>query len=398
MGSLWNRSGTIERYADDLKAAGALAYFFSGGTTSPLTVYQDAGESAAYSHPVVADAFGRWPDIFVPYILAYDVQVKTADGVQLTYSQNIPNPDPVEVTVTPDPIADVVTGMIHAEMINTTKAGYVRLNGRTIGNGVSGASERQNDDTEDLFTYLWNNLSDSIAPVSGGRGASAAADFDPGNKTITLPNWQGAMPVGLDDMGSSAGGFLGGLTFGTGNATTSGSRLGDNALTLALTQIPAHAHSGTTNVDSPTHTHAGTTGNQNADHTHSGTTGVQSANHTHTFSGSTNSDGTHTHQINLGLNAGGNNVPAKAATGDSGDTDDTVGTGVHSHAFSGTTNNQSADHTHNITTGNQSANHGHSFATTDGAHSHTFSTSTQGGGQPMNNLPRSILVTWYIKL
>src|SRR5215471_12537284 len=100
MGSLWNRSGTVERYADDLKAAGAQAFFFVGGTTTPLVVYHDAAEGSAHTNPVVADSRGRWPDIFVPYILNYDVLVKTAEGVQLTYTLAIPNPNPVDITTT----------------------------------------------------------------------------------------------------------------------------------------------------------------------------------------------------------------------------------------------------------------------------------------------------------
>lgn len=392
MGSLWNRSGTVERYADDLKAAGALAYFFAGGTTTPLTVYHDAAESSAHTHPIVADSNGRWPDVFVPYTLGYDVQVKTADGVQLTYSQNIPNPDPVELTVTPDPATNLTTGMIHAELINGTKTGYVRLNGRTIGNASSGGTERQNADTSDLFTYLWNNLGDSIAPVSGGRGGSAPSDFA-ANKTITLPNWQGAMPIGLDDMGALAGGFFAGLSFDSGGATTAGSSLGVNSLTLDITQIPAHTHSGTTNVESPTHTHTATTGNQSADHTHTGTTSTNGA-HTHTIN-ITDPQHTHTGTSAIGGTTGlGGSTPG-AAAGASGTNTLTINaasTGITASSVS------NGDHTHTMTSGIQSANHTHSFTTTDGSHSHTFATSSAGGGAPMNNLPRSRLVTWFIKL
>src|SRR6476620_5593820 len=137
MGNLWNRSGTIERYGDDLRADGAQAFFFQGGTTSPLTVFADSGESDAFPTPVTADANGRWPDIFVPYILNYDVQVKSKYGEQLSFSQRIPNPNPVEQTIIVPPERQVQTGMIHPEFVNAPKAGYVRLNGKTIGNGLT---------------------------------------------------------------------------------------------------------------------------------------------------------------------------------------------------------------------------------------------------------------------
>src|SRR5215475_3643847 len=254
MGSLWNRSGLVERFgADDLRAAGALAYFFSGGTTTPLTVYQDGAQASAHTHPVVADSNGRWPDVFVPYITSYDVQVKTAEGVQITFTQLIPNPDPVELSVTIPAENQVQTGMIHAEFVNSTKSGYVRLNGRTMGNAASGGTERANADTSGLFVYLWNNMTDALAPVSGGRGASGAADYA-ANKTITLPDLRGAALTGLDDMGNSATGGFTGLSFHTGNATTPGSFIGNNANLLTAASLPSHSHSGTTNPESA-HTH-----------------------------------------------------------------------------------------------------------------------------------------------
>src|SRR6266576_467510 len=180
MSTLWNRSGTVERFgADDLRAAGAKAYFYQGGTTSPLTVFQDAAVNVEHPNPVVADATGRWPNVFVPFVDSYDVRVTTAEGAQLTYTAQIPNADPnPAVASTTKPAATLIqTGMIHGEFVDTVKVGFVRLNGRTIGNGSSSGTERANDDTAGLFSYLWGNLDNTIAPVSGGRGISAASDF-----------------------------------------------------------------------------------------------------------------------------------------------------------------------------------------------------------------------------
>lgn len=399
MGSLWNRSGTIERYADDLRAAGATAYFFNGGTTSALTVYRDAAGNSAHPNPVVADAHGRWPDVFVPYTLGYDVQVKTAEGVQLTYSQNIPNPDPVELTVTPDPTTNVTTGMIHAEMTQNTKTGYVRLNGRTIGSALSAGTERKNDDTLNLFSYLYNNLSDALAPVSGGRGGSgAAADFGPPfNKTITLPDFRGAMPVGLDDMGSTAGNNFTGLTFLTGNSVTAGSNIGVNSQVLDISQIPAHAHSGTTNQESPTHTHTATTSIQSASHTHTASVGTDSPDHTHTPPTLNDPGHVHAQDSRTVLNQAGGGATGGNPVAITGGTTGSSGSNI-TYTAPGLTTGASVRHSHTVTLGNQSVDHTHSFTTTDGAHSHTFTTSTAGGGGPMNNLPHSFLVTWFIKL
>src|SRR5262245_18709282 len=130
MSTLWNRSGTIERYADDLRAGGAQAFFFEGGTTTPFTVYRDSAQGSAFPHPVVADANGRWPHVFVPFTTSYDVRVTSAVGEQLTYTLEIPNPDPNPTSSLPPAISPeqlVQTGMIPPELVNVSKIGYVRL-------------------------------------------------------------------------------------------------------------------------------------------------------------------------------------------------------------------------------------------------------------------------------
>jgi hypothetical protein len=409
MGSLWNRSGTIERYADDLRAAGAKAYFFLGGTTTPLSVYQDAAEAAVFTHPVVADAAGRWPDIFIPFITSYDVRVTSADGVQLTYTLEVPNPNPVDVTTIVDPANTVVTGMIHAELLNTTKAGYVRLNGRTIGNAASTATERQHADTSALFAYLWNNLNNTIAPVSGGRGGTAVADFA-ANKTIVLPDMRGGGFSGLDDMGNVAAAAYAGLTFTAGSALIAGSLTGINGVTLAVENMPAHFHSGTSDADGGhTHTISGTA---------TGTAAAETATHTHSLATVTVGNQTptdHTHTIGTGTGTGG----AAQLVGTSAFTAGGVGfntvgattinnTGVqsvnHTHALSGSTDVNSTTHTHNVSvntwTGVTAVNGG--TPTTGGNHTHAFSTDSKGGlagvTQGFNNLGLTRLVTWFIKL
>jgi len=392
MGSLWNRSGTIERQDDDIRAAGALAYFFQGLTTTPLTVYTDAAESEAHPNPVVADAKGRWPDVFVPYITGYDVQVKTEDGVQLSYTQNIPNPDPIDLSVTIPAESQVQTGMIHGELVNATKAGYVRLNGRTLGNAVSGATERANADTSDLFVYLWNNVIDAIATVSTGRGASAASDYA-ANKTIVLPDARGRALIGLDDMGASSANVITGAAFSPGNPNQPGARGGAATKALAITNLPAHTHTGTT-VANGSHNHGGVTGGESVSHTHSGTTGTQSANHTH--SGTTDTSGSHSHTVGLdGNTLGGNPVPPTAGSASITTTETTSTDGSHTHTF--TTGNNSGDHTHNFTSGANSVGHTHTISS-DGSHSHTFTTDSAGSGTAFEILSPVVTVTWFIKL
>lgn len=73
--------------------------------------------------------------------------------------------------------------------------GCVLPNGGTIGSASSGATNRANADTADLFAFYWRITSNTDYPIqdSAGaastRGASAAADFA-ANKRLPLPNIQ----------------------------------------------------------------------------------------------------------------------------------------------------------------------------------------------------------------
>jgi hypothetical protein len=106
--------------------------------------------------------------------------------------------------------------------------GWLIMDDGTIGNASSGASTRANADTEDLFTQLWNNISNTYCAVSSGRGASAAADFA-ANKTIALPKIAGRSP------GASGAGS--GLT-----SRALGQTVGEEEHTLTIAEFPAHSH------------------------------------------------------------------------------------------------------------------------------------------------------------
>lgn len=197
----------------------------------------------------------------------------------------------------------IPTGCLMDYGATTAPTGWVRANGRTIGNASSSATERANADTSDLFTFLWNNYSNSVCAVSSGRGVSAAADYA-ANKTIALPDLRGRARFGLDDMGNSAAGRLGGVvTTPTVNGTTGGTE----TVSLTALQNAAHAHdvsvSGTTGSTVAASTYfASNNANQggvssgggltvNSGGTTAGTTGSP---HTHTFSysGVTGTQGT----------------------------------------------------------------------------------------------------------
>jgi microcystin-dependent protein len=123
---------------------------------------------------------------------------------------------------------------------STAPSGYVLASGRTIGNATSGGTERANSDTEDLFILLWDAYSNSILPVSGGRGATAAADFA-ASKTITLPDLRGRVPVGKDDMGGTAANRITTSIVGISGITL-GASGGQETTTASIGNMPNHAH------------------------------------------------------------------------------------------------------------------------------------------------------------
>lgn len=248
-----------------LPYSGARAGFFEASSNTPITVYQDYGLGTAHPNPVIADAYGRFPPIFISEAVGfYRLRLTTSGGVVLPLGDSgdfdidvLPVIGPVEgegggAEVPVDPNSVLTTGDVIWTPAKTTRAGFVRMNGRTIGSGSSGAAERANADCEDLFTYIYNNFSNTLCPVTGGRGANAAADFA-ANKPIATIDMRARGPFGLDDMGNSAASRLSGLTFGSGGtATTGGANGGASTKTLAIAELPPHPHAQT--AQNPTFT------------------------------------------------------------------------------------------------------------------------------------------------
>lgn len=129
------------------------------------------------------------------------------------------------------------TGDVKFTIKTVADTGWVMCNDGTIGAAGSGGTTRANADTQALFTLLWNNVSNTYAAVSGGRGANAAADFAAG-KTIALTKMLGrALAVA-----------------GSGASLTSrelGQTLGEETHILSTAEMPSHTHS----LTDPGHRH-----------------------------------------------------------------------------------------------------------------------------------------------
>lgn len=235
----------------------ARAYFYEAETLTPITTYRDYSLGSPHPSPVVADAYGVFPAIFIDEAEEfYRMRITTASGVTLTDLVTLPVIGPSgggggsEVPVDPDALFK--TGYPLWLPKTGTLAGFVRMNRRTIGAAGSGASERANADTEALYTFLYQNFPDSICPVIGGRGSNAAADFA-ALKPITNLDMRNKGPFGLDDMGNSAAGGFSGITFDQGNATTAGATGGDALEILTEAQLPSLTK--TLNLTDPGHPH-----------------------------------------------------------------------------------------------------------------------------------------------
>ena len=232
--------------------SGGLLYFIEAGTTStPQNAYQDSALTIAHPNPIILDSAGRVPQF---YLADGSIKIRLTDsaGVQQLVADSVLVVGPSSGSGgggSVDETTVLATGDLKIKYGTGSLTGFVRANGRTIGSVTSGATERANLDTQQLFEYLWG--ADANLAVSGGRGASASADWT-ANKTIALPDWAGCAIAGLDDMGAGAKGRLTSSYFGT-DATVLGATGGAESHTLTTTQIPSHSHANSLN--NPGHSH-----------------------------------------------------------------------------------------------------------------------------------------------
>lgn len=141
---------------------------------------------------------------------------------------------PVNSFQTYDQINSVVntprTGDVRMTLNAFSPFGWVPANDGTIGSAGSSATTRANVDTWPLYNLIYNAVSDTYAPVSGGRGDSAYDDFI-ANKAMALTKTMGRV--------------LGGTGAGAGlTARALGEYVGDELQTHTITidEIPAHTH------------------------------------------------------------------------------------------------------------------------------------------------------------
>lgn len=140
----------------------------------------------------------------------------------------------------PTSASEVPTGAIMDFFGATAPSGWYLLDGSTIGPAASLAIFAD-DNLEALFLHIWSNSTNTWNAVSGGRGASNAADWA-ANKTIQLPDARGCTTIALDNLGGTAASRVTLLSTSGANSTINGARGGAQTHKLANNETPAHTH------------------------------------------------------------------------------------------------------------------------------------------------------------
>jgi hypothetical protein len=234
-GTLFGLPLSIQFDESGNRAAGGLLYIYEAGTSTPASTYTDFALTDEMTFPMTLDAVGRVPAFYVDDG-SYRARLTTSTGVELFDEQSITS---IGASTTggggggSSISSEVIfqTGDVLWLPINGTRTGWVRGNGRTLSSGSGSGTERANSDTQALFEYFWNNFSDSLCAVSGGRGGSATADFN-ANKTIATLDMRSRGVFGMDTMGNSAAGI-------TGGSSTAADAVGATTVTIALANLPS---------------------------------------------------------------------------------------------------------------------------------------------------------------
>lgn len=98
---------------------------------------------------------------------------------------------------------DAPTGAIRINYEDSAPSGWVTLDDGTLGSSDS-LADHNDDSYETLYKLIWDNISDTYCPVTGGRLPSAQQDWD-ANKPIALPQVAGRVIKGSSTMGKTEG-------------------------------------------------------------------------------------------------------------------------------------------------------------------------------------------------
>lgn len=159
-----------------------------GGASGAVTAvtYEENPDTSLLRSQLANDEFGTDGSRIVGY---YDA---SPGGLEATTVHAMLDNTEDQIIAIQEDIADIIAGAIYPvgfhqwNEFNTAQSGWLLYQQGTIGSAISGASVLASATAQRLFTTYWTNYNNTQCPVSGGRGASAAADWA-ANKTLTLP-------------------------------------------------------------------------------------------------------------------------------------------------------------------------------------------------------------------
>lgn len=232
-------SGAQQFNAAGKPLAGCKLYFYEAGTVSTRQdSFKDSSLTTPHSWPLECDSSGRIPFF---YLADGTIKIRLADRAGVT---QVSEDGLVVVGASSggggggavDSTKLAQTGDIKVRYGTGALSGWVRAAGRTIGSATSGATERANSDTQDLWEYLCSNDTTLRATIAGGYSGNCANDYA-ANKTIQLPDYRGYALAGLGDMGNSATSGLTSTYFGT-DPTVLGAEASAQSVTFAQANLP----------------------------------------------------------------------------------------------------------------------------------------------------------------
>lgn len=223
-------------------AGGQLFIIQAGTVSTPQNAFQDINLTIPLPYPMTLDRAGRIPQFFLADG-SVKVRLQDVTGVVQLASDNVLVIGPSSSGGGPGPTVDPTTLIQTGNMIlrygTGAFAGYVRMNGLSIGSATSGATERANLDCQNCFQFLWG-VDPNLPMYSGGvivaRQTTAALDWA-ASRAIGLPDWRGYGVGGLDGMGNALAGRLTSAFYG-GSPDLLGSSGGGESFLLTASNIP----------------------------------------------------------------------------------------------------------------------------------------------------------------